>query len=480
MNNADSLAGDAVSGDSTLVAGGILADRYVLDRPLRVGGMGVVWVAHSKALNVPVALKVLHSGENASDAVERMANEAHAAASLGHPAIVRVLDFGEAGGAPFIAMELLEGEDLSEILERQGKLPATQAVGLLLPIIDGLSAAHQRGIVHRDIKPENLFMARDAMGRVQPKVLDFGIAKLVDGRCGTRLTQSGTLLGTPQYLSPEQAYGRDDVDFRTDIWSLGVVLYELITGEEPFLGNNHNALIRSITQDEPARPPGVGDEQLWRIIDRCLEKEAHDRWESMWALGEALALWMVERGADVDATSRSLREVWLEGAVSGAVALMPQAAEESHLAAPAPSGPPSSPRSRRDSITRASVMTVQRSRAPSRRGALSFVGRTLGGTLLVALPFALWAFTQPRPQSGWYPTLAVLRASAPPEHVSSAAASVPPESRSAERTPPEPEAVRPAASAVATTKTVPKGSGRGQPKSAPVRKHAIVDPEFGF
>jgi serine/threonine protein kinase len=482
MQSAES-SGEAVSGESTFAAGD-LSERYVLDHPLRVGGMGVVWVAHSKALNVPVALKVLRSRENTPEAVERMANEAHAAASLGHPAIVRVLDFGEAGDAPFIAMELLEGEDLSGMLERQGKLPPAEAVGLLLPIIDGLAAAHRQGIVHRDIKPENIFIARDAMGRVQPKVLDFGIAKLADGRSATRITQSGTILGTPQYLSPEQAYGRDDVDFRTDVWSVGVVLYELITGAQPFTGKTHNSLIRSITEDELARAPGVGDEQLWRIIERCLAKEAHDRWESMWALGEALALWLVERGIDVDAASRSLREGWLESGVSGLLVPMSEPSETSQPAAPAPLPPPPSARPRtpdQDSIALAAVVTVQRSHAPSRRDALSGVRRILGGTLLVALPFALWAFHQPPSKNGWHLTLPGRTASVTPERVSPPLVAPRNEPlHSKEPGPAAPEPTLPKASAVAMKTALPRASTRVRSKGAPVRKLPPVDPEFGF
>lgn len=283
--------------------------------------MGVVWVALSKALDVNVALKLLPDFVAGPESVERMSREARAAARLGHPAIVRVIDFGMTDFAqPFIAMELLAGEELYSLLERQKKLPCSQAVALLLPVIDGLAAAHQAGIVHRDIKPENIFVSRDDFGRIQPKLVDFGIAKLeCDQAC--RLTQSGALLGTPQYLSPEQAFGREDIDFRTDIWSIGVVLYELVTGVQPFSGKNYNALIRSIIEDEPIpiAELGAGDEQLWRIVERCLRKEPKERWESMWAMGQELALWLVQQGVDSDASSRSLRDAWL-GAVPGGLA----------------------------------------------------------------------------------------------------------------------------------------------------------------
>lgn len=282
--------------------------------------MGVVWVARSSALDVDVALKMLRPELAGTEAVERMAREARTAAQLGHPAMVRVLDFGTSEqGEPFLAMELLQGEDLHTLLERERRLPAERAVALLLPVIDGLATAHEKGIVHRDIKLENVFIARDDQGRIQPKLLDFGIAKLESGKGVSRLTQVGAVLGSPQALSPEQAEGLDDVDFRSDIWSVGVLLYELITGTPPFQGANYNALLRSILKDAPTPTMelAAGDAPLWVIIARCLNKSPAERWNSMWELGEALALWLFERGVRVDAASRSLRDGWLESGVTG-------------------------------------------------------------------------------------------------------------------------------------------------------------------
>ncbi len=300
--------------------GDVIAGRYVLRRKLGEGGMGVVWVAHSNALDVDVALKMLRREIAGTEAVERMAREARTAAQLGHPAMVRVIDFGTSErGAPFLAMELLQGEELHSMLVREQRIPAERAAALLLPIIDGLAVAHEKGIVHRDIKPENIFIATDGQGRVQPKVLDFGIAKLNRLDTSSRLTQVGAVMGSPQYLSPEQAEGLDDVDFRSDIWSVGVLLYELVTGTPPFEANNYNALIRSILRNAP-RPTtelAAGDAQFWTIIERCLKKDPGQRWGSMWELGEALALWLFERGVRVDAASRSLRHGWLESGVTG-------------------------------------------------------------------------------------------------------------------------------------------------------------------
>ena len=265
--------------------GDVIAGRYVLSRKLGEGAMGVVWVAHSRALDVDIALKMLKRELAGTPAVERMAREARTAAQLGHPAMVRVLDFGTSEqGEPFLAMELLLGEELRQRLERDKRLSAPTAVALLLPCIDGLGTAHDKGIVHRDIKPENIFIATDQQNRVQPKVLDFGIAKLGHEHAPARLTQFGAVMGSPYYLSPEQAEGLDDIDFRCDIWAIGVVLYELVAGVTPFDAPNYNALIRRILRDAPAplSEHAAGDDPLWVIIERCLKKNRDQRWGSMW------------------------------------------------------------------------------------------------------------------------------------------------------------------------------------------------------
>jgi eukaryotic-like serine/threonine-protein kinase len=228
-----------------------------------------------------------------------------------------VLDFGATpSGDPYVVMELLHGESLGEVLGRERRVDTLRAVSMMLPIMDGLREAHDKGIVHRDLKPENLFLSRTARGRLQPKVLDFGIAKLEQQATdsSTRLTQDGAVLGSPGYFSPEQARGETNIDFRTDIWSISVVLYELITGELPFTGPNYNALLMSILKDNPRSITnyGYGDEELWRILQRGLHRDRDRRWPSMWELGRALARWLFDKGVRADVTSRSLEEVWLE------------------------------------------------------------------------------------------------------------------------------------------------------------------------
>jgi len=292
----------------------VIAERYRLIRELGEGGMGVVWVAHSLVLGVDVAIKLIRAGRADPELASRMAREAQVTATLGHPAIVRVFDFGATErGDPFLVMELAHGETLASLIRREQRVEPKQALRLILPIIDGLRCAHERGIVHRDIKPENVFIARDALGRLQPKLLDFGIALLEEHSGVSRLTQLGEVLGSPEFMSPEQARGMGNVDLRTDIWALCVVLYNLLTGTVPFPGTNYNALMQAILHQRPTPilEHGVGDRDLWQIIGKGLEKSKTKRWASMSELGEAIALWLFDNGVTEDIVGNSLKAMWL-------------------------------------------------------------------------------------------------------------------------------------------------------------------------
>ncbi len=295
--------------------GDLIAERYRLVHPLGSGGMGVVWVAHAIHLDVRVALKLVRGSLAGTDAVERMAREAKAAAQLGHPALTRVLDYGQTNvGDPYIAMELLEGCSLREELDKKQRLDPTAAVRMLLPIADALSAVHGRGIVHRDVKPGNVFIARDERGRVQPKLLDFGVAKLERGAQDHKLTDVGVVLGSPDYLSPEQARGQSDIDARVDVWAFCVMLYECVAGEPPFLHPNYNALLHLIlsAQPEPLATHGLDEPDLWEIIRRGLLKEREARYQTMREVGVALAQWLLDRGVQEDLCANSVRAIWLD------------------------------------------------------------------------------------------------------------------------------------------------------------------------
>jgi len=300
---------------SRYIAGEVIADKYRLVRPLAEGGMGALWVAQNLALDVQVALKLIRADIASESASERLLNEARTAARLKHPSIVRIFDFGRTHrDDPFIVMELLRGQNLGELLNEQRRLPATYTAQLLLPIAEALAAAHRQAIVHRDLKPDNVFLA-DGDGRLQPKIVDFGIAMLAQRSQDGRITRDGAVLGSPEYMSPEQARGAEDIDQRADIWAFSVMLYECVTGNLPFSEANYHALLSRIIEEEPASilQHSAGDTELWHIVQRGLCKNRDQRWQNIRELGETLAAWLVERGVTEDICGHSLRASWLDG-----------------------------------------------------------------------------------------------------------------------------------------------------------------------
>lgn len=292
--------------------GAIIRGKYRLERVLGEGGVGTVWLARNLVLDSAVALKLMRSDLDGPDVALRLLDEARAEAKLEHRAVVRVFDFGETErGTPFIVMELLEGANLATWLEHSGKLEPIWAVQMLLPIVDALACAHELGIVHRDLKPENLFLARSGRS-LQPKVVDFGIAKLCHNPADLRRTLAGCVLGTPAYMAPEQARGLEDVDHRADIWAVCVVLYEALSGEVPFGGASYNAILRSVIEDEiiPLKSWGIAEPELSRIIARGLAKDRGARHSSMRELGNELASWLHQRGIREDITGETLNKTW--------------------------------------------------------------------------------------------------------------------------------------------------------------------------
>jgi serine/threonine-protein kinase len=303
-----SLATSEIYGPGVLIAG-----KYRLDNMLGEGGMGSVWAARNVALDSAVAIKLIRGEDNREDMGLRLLQEARAAAKLGHPAIVRVFDIGKTErGDPFIVMELLEGESLGARLHREWRLSAVEAVRLLLPIADALRAAHSKGIVHRDIKPDNVFLVADG-AVIQPKLVDFGIAKLEQRELSTHQTERGLVVGSPEYMSPEQARGEEAIDHRSDIWSFCVLLYQAVSGVAPFAGANYNALLRAIVEEKPASmiERAAGDAELSSVIEVGMAKQREGRWRSIDELGVALASWLVRQGVFEDAAGGSLDARWL-------------------------------------------------------------------------------------------------------------------------------------------------------------------------
>jgi serine/threonine-protein kinase len=291
--------------------GDVVGGKYRLEGLLGRGGAGDVWLAHNDTLDVDVAVKLIRGVGRDPDAAQRLLQEARAAARLGHPAIVRIVDFGRAsGGEPFIVMERLVGEDLSAAVKRRGRLTPETAVRTLLPIAHALSAAHAKRIVHRDLKPENIFLAKSEGDKLQPTIVDFGIAQVDRGHVA-RTTVPGASLGNPAYMAPEQAIGAE-VDHRADIWSFCVVLYEVATSQLPFQAKVRSETVDAILEQAPVPTTehGVGDARLWEILARGLAKNPDERFQTMREVGEALAGWLLDRNIRQDITGASLELTW--------------------------------------------------------------------------------------------------------------------------------------------------------------------------
>ena len=272
--------------------------EYVVDRKLAEGGMGSVYAGHHPVIGKRVAVKVLSAQcAHIPDLVRRFVEEARAVNKIGHPNIIDIFSFGTLADArPFFVMEFLEGANLAQRLEA-GDLTASETRRLLRQICGALEAAHRAGIIHRDLKPENIWVAAPTHEDSFAKVLDFGIAKLLDNPAG-KSTQTGAAMGTPRYMAPEQCMGRP-VDHRADIYSLGVILYEIFAGIVPFRGESFGELIYQ-HMSEPPEPPSRHrpmDPELERIILACLEKDPAKRPESAKELGRLLDL-VVHEGTE--------------------------------------------------------------------------------------------------------------------------------------------------------------------------------------
>ena len=259
-------------------AGDVVGDRYRLEREIGRGGMGTVWSAVHTLSGKRVAVKLLRRPDR-DDLVRRFLLEARAACAVSHPSLVDVHDvFLLHDGTPAMTMELLEGETLAALLAREGALPAADVVTLFLPLVSGVGALHAAGIVHRDLKPENVFLVRHAKGAARVRVLDFGVAKLASG--DVRTTETGVTLGTPAYMAPEQALGARDVDHRADVWAIGAMLYEALSGARPVDGESHGQLLKALLTSAIAPLAALAPEApepLTRLADHMLAKEPADR-----------------------------------------------------------------------------------------------------------------------------------------------------------------------------------------------------------
>lgn len=293
MSSSPDARSSGVASDPRDRSGEVLQQKYRLLRRIGEGGMGTVYEAQHVVLGRRFAVKFLQSDLSQNEsALARFRREAEAAGSLENEHIAAVVDFDRASdGSPYLVMEYLVGESLGRLLQREGPLPPVRAVGALLQVCRGLEIAHAAGIIHRDLKPDNLFLVRRTDGSDLIKILDFGVAKLQrDGDGAT--TRTGATLGTPFYMAPEQARGERQVDQRLDIYALGVILYELLSGQKPHPGDNYNAILAHILNQEPRSlaalcphlPP-----KLVAIVHRAMAFDPGDRPPSVAALGRELA-----------------------------------------------------------------------------------------------------------------------------------------------------------------------------------------------
>jgi eukaryotic-like serine/threonine-protein kinase len=281
--------------DSPVQEGDLLAGKYRVEKVLGFGGMGVVVSAFRGDLEQRVAVKFLsEAAAERPDAAERFRREARAAAKIRSEHVARVLDVGTLDtGLPYMVMEFLEGNDIAEELRQHERLPMVEAVDFILQAIEALAEAHAGGVVHRDLKPSNLFLARRADGSRRVKVLDFGISKALTGSSVEELslTKTAALIGSPLYMAPEQMRSAKDVDTRADIWSLGAMLYEMLTGHPPYTGESIPQLCAALLHDDPAplrqHRPEI-PEGLEQAVLRCLMKDRTQRFPTVFELGRAL------------------------------------------------------------------------------------------------------------------------------------------------------------------------------------------------
>ena len=273
------------------LAPGTVLGKYRIVRSLGSGGMAAVYEAIHTGIGKPVAIKTLRAVATDANAEARFLREAAAASRLDHPHVVDVTDFGTERGLSFLVMELLRGEDFGAVIAREpGALAPAFVADIMLAVCAGVFAAHESGVIHRDLKPQNIFLARTPLGELVPKVLDFGISKRLDEDAGSALTGTGALVGTTQYMSPEQVSGKS-LDVRSDQYALGVILYEALTGRRPHEGNTAYMIMHSIGEGNFVLPrklrpdvPGA----LEAVLVRAMSRKPQDRFESVHELGRAL------------------------------------------------------------------------------------------------------------------------------------------------------------------------------------------------
>jgi len=471
---------------SPVSPGEIVAGKYCVERVLGVGGMGVVVAARHLTLEQAVAIKFLVRSrfDSPEESIARFLAEARASARIESDFVCRVFDVGTLpNGVPFMVMEHLDGRDLDDELQLRGQLSLVESVDYVLQAADALSAAHALGIVHRDIKPANLFLATRPDGSRRVKVLDFGISKIATERVPLkRRAREATSLGSPAYMSPEQVRGAADVDARADIWGLGAILYELVTGQMAFVGDDVRAVLDMVLRDDPCPMNALRRDvpsELESIVMRCLDREREHRWPTAARFAQALAPYgsvgMFGQLASVQRELGSLSSI--PGVrVSAAPSVEPMVASIGYTTQPDPEEVRA-----REEIAR--DWTKTRARQRTARGALVALSAAafFAATVAVLLHFASTsshrassaATAAPPPVSEPAPPLALPSGASPatPSAAASAAAPAAEEGTvaaapSAPASPAMPQSVHPARSATPRASASTRSPSRAAPRGS--------------
>jgi serine/threonine protein kinase len=391
--------------------GEVIGGKFVVERVLGVGGMGIVVAAHHSHLEQTVAIKFLRRDAAKDEAaVNRFLREARAVAALQSEHVVRVMDAGRLeDGLPYLVMEHLNGVDLDQVLVQRGRLPLEECLEYLLQCMEAVAEAHAAGIVHRDLKPSNLFLTTRPDGTRIVKVLDFGIAKALDptGRQAVSLTATSMTLGSPLYMSPEQVRSSKSVDARTDIWALGIIAYEFLAGVQPFEAETVTGLCAKIVADEPEPLRSVRPDvpaAFEAVVMRCLEKNVANRYQSVGELAAALRPF---------ASSDGLVSVSKIARISGHRPTL-ASKQDGHISAPSPSASATptprlaSPDAVSDPAAGYAETVASWQTTGTRRGrrAMAATAGTVGGIALLAGVVLLAKWPGQRSQPSAAPTVA--------------------------------------------------------------------------